>query len=749
MKIRRLVVEGFRGVPNKAELPLPPEGACILAENGHGKTTFVDALDILTSGDLKQYHREGYGLDSVVNIDAKSARVSCETSTGERFSRLIEKTGVLPLVIEGGRKATRTMVPPIPILRHRTMTELMNKSPGDKRKELLELVGLSSLMDLRQAMGTAKNTATRDADEAERSADGERAAVRTLVGKGDVLARAEELRVASELDTAILTESDLLSLMFAGRPEVRRGSHAAVAELARARSAVDLTARHEWNAAIADQQSATEMLLADLLEVAARVLPGWSDSTCPLCNQDTDTTALATRVGERLAAVSAARQRDAELRRRMHSYRAQVSTLIAAVQGLIASPPADGWPDVESLQSLVAQLQGYQAALGDAVEGRGAAPALPTVNLPSDEELSAQVKGDAESSRLGSLAALAVLQDAAKRLRAAEKVAVARRTVASACSAALELVDEQVKREIEQAIARLGSQAATFYGRLVGDAVYSDVQLRFRAERAGGVEFVVTYAGRHSVSPPQRVLSESQLNGLGMALFLAHLKTDPEEWRTVVLDDVVNSFDANHRLGLAQLLADEFTDWQVVALTHDRTFAEVTRRLVPKWRQLEIVAWTPTGGPVINDGDPRTQLATRLVAGEAASQLGGLARTALEQALSRPLERLGLEMRFDPLARFGAKEYLDALRHGLRSRGSILAASSVFARMDAATYMVNLGAHDRPMYAALTRADLSQLVEDLEDLDRALRCPICGEPPWSASLDGGRRHQCRCSQLVI
>jgi len=130
MKLQRLVVEGFRGVPTKAELPLPPEGACILAENGQGKTTFVDALDILTSGDLKQYHREGYGLDSVVNIDAPSARISCETSTGERFSRLIERTGVEPLTVEGGRGATRTFVPPIPILRHRTMTELMERARG-------------------------------------------------------------------------------------------------------------------------------------------------------------------------------------------------------------------------------------------------------------------------------------------------------------------------------------------------------------------------------------------------------------------------------------------------------------------------------------------------------------------------------------------------------------------------------------------------------------------------------------------
>ena len=749
MKLERLVVEGFRGVPTRAELSLPPEGACILAENGHGKTTFVDALDILTSGDLKQYHREGYGLDSVVNIDASSARISCETSTGDRLSRLIERSGVSPLVIEGGRGATRTTVPPIPILRHRTMTDLMNKSPGDKRKELLELVGLSSLMDLRQAMRTATNTAASDAEEAERSTASERAVVRTLVGNRDVLSRAEELRVAAQLGAPIGVESDLISLTFSGLSDVHGGTQSAVAELARAQSAVDLATTTDWNTAVADQQSATEMLLADLLEVAARLLPGWTDPTCPLCDQEADTAALQTRVGERLAAVSTARERDTQLRRRMASHRSQVSALIAAIKGLIASSPGEGLPEPEALQASVAQLQDYQVALGTAMEGRSSVPAFPTLTLPPSEELTARVKSDAESSRLGSLAALAVLQETVKRLRAAERVSISRRTIASASSAALDLVDQQVKREIEHAIIRLGSQAATFYGRLVGDDVYSNLELCFRGERAGGVEFVVTYAGRHSVTPPQRVLSESQLNGLGMALFLAHLKTDPIEWRTVVLDDVVNSFDANHRVGLARLLAEEFADWQVVALTHDRTFAEVARRLVPKWRQLQIVAWTPSGGPVIDDGDPRRQLARRVATGEAASQLGGLARTALEQALSRPLERLGLEMRFDPLARFGAKEYLDALRHGLRSRGSELAELPVFARMDAATYMVNLGAHDRPMYAALTRADLSQLLGDLDDLGQALRCAHCGEPPWFASLDGGRRHQCKCSQLVV
>ena len=147
----------------------------------------------------------------------------------------------------------------------------------------------------------------------------------------------------------------------------------------------------------------------------------------------------------------------------------------------------------------------------------------------------------------------------------------------------------------------------------------------------------------------------------------------------LILDDVVNPFDANHRMGLATLLAREFADWQVIALTHDRTFAEVIKREMPEWRQLQVVAWSPAGGPVLDDSDPREQLSRRLAGGEAASQLGGLARRT-GAGLSRPLEGLRYEMRFDPFARFGAKDYLDGRRRGFKRRGSTSAQLPILRR---------------------------------------------------------------------
>jgi hypothetical protein len=152
---------------------------------------------------------------------------------------------------------------------------------------------------------------------------------------------------------------------------------------------------------------------------------------------------------------------------------------------------------------------------------------------------------------------------------------------------------------------------------------------------------------------------------------------------------------------------------------------------------------------VIADGDAREQLRVRLAEGCSAAELGGLARVALEQGLSLPLEKLALELRYDPLGRHSAHEYLVALRRGLRDRKANVATDAVLARMEADSYLVNLGAHDRPADPGLTVEELNRLVADLKELEETFLCSACGDPVWTLARDAGRHHQCTCSALAV
>ena len=97
--------------------------------------------------------------------------------------------------------------------------------------------------------------------------------------------------------------------------------------------------------------------------------------------------------------------------------------------------------------------------------------------------------------------------------------------------------------------------------------------------------------------PPHGVLSESHLNSLAIALFLAMAQTFNQKLGFLVLDDVINSFDLEHRGELAELLAERFDDWQLMVLTHDHQFFDHLSRRAPSWKRLELTSWSYAAGP--------------------------------------------------------------------------------------------------------------------------------------------------------
>src|SRR5262249_15400771 len=111
-----------------------------------------------------------------------------------------------------------------------------------------------------------------------------------------------------------------------------------------------------------------------------------------------------------------------------------------------------------------------------------------------------------------------------------------------------------------------------------------------------GVELAIEFYRSHQ-KPPHGALSEAHLNSLAIALFLAMAEHFNEILGFLLLDDVINSFDVEHRGRLAELLADGFSDWQIIVLTHDQQFFEHLSRRAPSWRKLELTSWSHAAGP--------------------------------------------------------------------------------------------------------------------------------------------------------
>lgn len=319
---------------------------------------------------------------------------------------------------------------------------------------------------------------------------------------------------------------------------------------------------------------------------------------------------------------------------------------------MLAAPPSEGWVEQSAIETAGERLVGYEGALRKSLRELIAAPATPDLG-PDFSSLIPALRAAAtpkESPALAALTSLHDLREQSKRLRKRQAEQAAAESAHTALKRMLEIADTTIKAAVEDALKPIQDLAARYFGVLMIDDIYSDIELIYSARRSGQVEFSVVFAGHQSpLSPPQRIMSESQLNALGIALLLARLKHEEDEWRTLILDDVVNGFDAPHRQGLLRLLEDEFSEWQVIVFSHDSAFRDVAMQASGGgWTFLEIVKWTPGGGPVLGDGDPLDRLESELADGVASSGLGGYARAALEGGLSRPLMKLGYrELRYD------------------------------------------------------------------------------------------------------
>lgn len=114
------------------------------------------------------------------------------------------------------------------------------------------------------------------------------------------------------------------------------------------------------------------------------------------------------------------------------------------------------------------------------------------------------------------------------------------------------------------------------------------------------IPLTVTYNG-HPVSEPQYFLNEARLTALALSIYLAGARIIRSGRPGVlVLDDVLMGLDLENRIPLLNLLHEEFSEWQVLLLTHDQTWFELAREFTdkqPLWTAKELFVVENIAGP--------------------------------------------------------------------------------------------------------------------------------------------------------
>jgi hypothetical protein len=136
------------------------------------------------------------------------------------------------------------------------------------------------------------------------------------------------------------------------------------------------------------------------------------------------------------------------------------------------------------------------------------------------------------------------------------------------------------------------------------------------------IQLVIDFAENRRGVVPSGYLSDSQIHTLALSLRLAAIRLFNVDAPIIVLDDVVTSYDADHRKNIAAMLATHFVDYQIFIVTHEERFFALLQDHLPQnsWRFRRITELRSGFGPTFHDHrTPDEEIQARLDAGQSAA----------------------------------------------------------------------------------------------------------------------------------
>lgn len=301
---------------------------------------------------------------------------------------------------------------------------------------------------------------------------------------------------------------------------------------------------------------------------------------------------------------------------------------LTAYQAGIAGWPASAAPDSAAITAeLEARLLGLNQDIADLEEKQGE---------------HTWVKANATIDRLLKLHA-----DVALATRTTEELTALHDALGTQAT----FVSGKIREKVQSLLDTLQAPMNDIYKEIQGDNA-KPIRLELPGEddtNQQRMQLVIDFAeNRHGVAP-SGYLSDSQIHSVALALRLAAIKKFNGAAPVIALDDVVTSYDADHRRAIGALLAKMFTDCQIILVTHDeRFFNHLQDQLAAKdWQFTRIIGLDPAFGPRFADHKVTDEMiADRWAKGESAANE---MRQAEEEWLLGIARGFGVNVRIRPL----------------------------------------------------------------------------------------------------
>jgi hypothetical protein len=225
--------------------------------------------------------------------------------------------------------------------------------------------------------------------------------------------------------------------------------------------------------------------------------------------------------------------------------------------------------------------------------------------------------------------------------------------LSEALTAQATAISAEIRKEVQALLDKLQAPMKDIYRRIQGEAA-APIRIELPAEDDSNqqrLHLVVDFAENRTGVQPSGYLSDSQIHSVALALRMAAIIQFNGGAPFLALDDIVSSYDADHRRTIAGLLAELLNERQVIVTTHDERFFNYLKdQLEAKnWNFTRIIGLDPAYGPRFADHKVTDEMIeARWVSGESAANE---MRQAEEEWLLGICRDFGVDVRIRPLER--------------------------------------------------------------------------------------------------
>ncbi|MCW5300540.1 chromosome segregation protein SMC [Herbaspirillum lusitanum] len=167
------------------------------------------------------------------------------------------------------------------------------------------------------------------------------------------------------------------------------------------------------------------------------------------------------------------------------------------------------------------------------------------------------------------------------------------------------MISGEIRKKVQALLNMLQTPMNDIYRQIQG-AEAAPIRLELPSEddtNQQRLHLVIDFAKNRTGVQPGGYLSDSQIHSIALALQLAAIKQFNAAAPVIALDDIVTSYDADHRRAIAALIATTFGNSQILITTHDERFFNYLKdQLEAKtWQFTRIIGLDPTFGPRFAD----------------------------------------------------------------------------------------------------------------------------------------------------